>query len=442
MYPPELLVPAKNLERLKVAITYGADAVYVGGQNYGLRARADNFTNTELAQGVDFAHRHGAKVYLTLNAFLHDADFEGLVDYCRFLEAIGVDAAIVSDLGVIRTLQSASNLDIHLSTQASCLNASAAKLWERLGIKRLIVGRELSVAEAGAIRNQANIDVEMFVHGAMCMAYSGHCTISNFTAGRDSNRGGCIQSCRLPYQISDVGSPSIESSSSVWQLKRTQVAFADAQYSDREAVLPLSSKNVVDREPQTFYKTFMSSKDLWGIDRIEAFFNHQICSLKIEGRMKSSFYVAVTCKAYRQLIDAYAQGSLDEVQLTQIAAELESVPHRDYCSGSLAAPAGHDSVFGQLSGINTGSHQYLGLVMETTPETFLIRLVEPLSVGDEVEVLPVQGEAIGWQIQRLFSVTGKPLAQIRNDSVVGLARADAPAAASAIGRCNVLRKRA
>ena len=199
MWKPELLAPAKNLERLKVAIAYGADAVYLGGQKYGLRTRADNFTDYDLEIGVAFAHQHDAKVYVTLNAFLHDADFEGLEKYCQFLESIGVDAVIVSDLGVLRVVQH-SNLNIHLSTQASCLNSYAARLWKEMGVKRLIVGRELSIAEAGLIR-RSGIDVEMFAHGAMCMAYSGHCTISNFTAGRDSNRGGCIQSCRLPYHL-------------------------------------------------------------------------------------------------------------------------------------------------------------------------------------------------------------------------------------------------
>ncbi|GAC1457279.1 MAG: U32 family peptidase [Chamaesiphon sp.] len=375
IWKPELLAPAKNLERLKVAIAYGADAVYLGGQKYGLRVRADNFTNYDLEKGVAFAHQHNAKVYVTLNAFLFDADFEGLKEYCQFLESSDVDAVIVSDLGVLRVVQNCSNLNIHLSTQASCLNSYAARLWKEIGVKRVIVGRELSITDAGLIREQAGIDVEMFTHGAMCMAYSGHCTISNFTAGRDSNRGGCIQSCRLPYHLQS----------------------------------PTENKNLV---------TFISSRDLWGIYQIEAFFLHQICSLKIEGRMKSSFYVALTCKIYRQLIDAYAAGTLNPNLLKVAVAELQSIPHRDYFSGSLETSAGSDSVFGQLSGNNTGTQQYLGIVMDSTPQEIVVHLVESLAIADEIEVIPFQGEPIRWKVEQLFSITGEPLEFIRADSIV------------------------
>jgi putative protease len=397
MWKPELLVPAKNLQRLKVAIAYGADAVYLGGQKYGLRARADNFTDSELALGVAFAHQHDAKVYITLNAFLHDADFEGLADYCQFLSAIGVDGVIVSDLGVIRVIKNSSNLNIHLSTQASCLNSYAGRLWKQIGVKRLIVGRELSIAEAGAIREHSGIDVEMFTHGAMCMAYSGHCTISNFTAGRDSNRGGCIQSCRLPYQLES------------------------------------------DDKKQEDLVTFMSSRDLWGIYQIGEFFKHQICCLKIEGRMKSSFYVALNCKVYRKLIDAYADGTLNAEMLQVAAAELQSVPHRDYFSGSLETPAGRDSVFGQLSGINTGTHQYLGSVIESTPQEIVLQLVEPLAIGDKIEIIPFEGEAIRWKVDGLFSVTGDRINSMRQDSVVRIPKIDAPINLQNVAKLNVVR---
>lgn len=376
-WKPELLAPAKNLERLKVAILYGADAVYVGGQNYGLRARADNFTDYDLQQGAEFAHQYNAQLYVTLNAFLHDADFDGLGDYCQFLESIGIDAVIVSDLGVLRVVRKSSNLNIHLSTQASCLNSSAAELWKNFGVKRLIFGRELSIAETGFIGEKCGIDVEMFIHGAMCMAYSGHCTISNFTAGRDSNRGGCIQSCRLPYKLEN------------------------------------QEENPI---------TFMSSKDLWGVHQIAEFFQHKICSLKIEGRMKSSFYVAMTCKAYRQLIDAYVEGTVTPELIDKIAKNLESIPHRDYSSGSLENPADSDSVFGQLSGNNRGTHEYLGIVIDTTHDYLAIQLLEPLAVGDEIDIIPPQGEIINWKITQLFSVTGERLNSIQKDSVVCIPR--------------------
>ncbi|XDE62111.1 U32 family peptidase [Arthrospira platensis BEA 1257B] len=380
MWKPELLTPAKNLERLQVAITYGADAVYLGGQNYGLRARADNFSPEDLQRGVTFAHERGAKVYVTLNAFLHDEDFSEFGDYCQLLEQLNVDAVIVSDLGVMRVINNCSNLKIHLSTQASCLNGYAARLWARFGVDRLILGREVSITEAGQMRAKfsaenpqaAPLEIEMFIHGAMCMAYSGHCTISNYTAGRDSNRGGCIQSCRLPYQLSS--------------------------------------------EDSTI--TFMSSKDLWGIYQVGDFFKHHICSLKIEGRMKSSFYVAMTCKAYRRAIDAYSQGELTPELLQEIAADLQSIPHRDYFSGSLETAAGEGSVFEQAAGNNTGTHDYLGMVLDTTEEAIAIKLVEPLSVGDKVEFILPHGQPINYQVNSLFSVVGEEINFMRKDGIV------------------------
>ncbi|NJK39779.1 MAG: U32 family peptidase [Oscillatoriales cyanobacterium RM2_1_1] len=400
VWKPELLAPARNLERLKVAVTYGADAIYVGGQKYGLRARADNFSEAELIHGVEFAHQHQARVYVTLNAFLHDEDFEGLDPYCKFLESIQVDAVIVSDPGVIRAVQQSSNLKVHLSTQASCLNSAAGQLWRQVGVDRLILGRELSIAEAGQIREHSGVEVEMFVHGAMCMAYSGHCTISNFTAGRDSNRGGCIQSCRFPYQI-------------------------QAQGTATSATIPET--------------TFMSSKDLWGIAQVADFFKHQICSLKIEGRMKSAFYVAMTCRAYRQAIDACAQGQLTAEVLSQIAADLGSIPHRDYTSGSLESPAAQDSVYKQFETQSTGTHDYLGIVLETTPEEIILQIFDLVKLGDRLEVIPAVGAPISWQVHQLCSIRGDYRDTMRQDSIVRLPK---PEQLSDIQPLNVVRKAA
>ncbi|MBV7334882.1 U32 family peptidase [Chloroflexi bacterium TSY] len=399
MRKPELLAPAKNLERLKVAIAYGADAVYVGGQRYGLRARADNLTDYELEKAVDYAHARNAKVYVTLNAFLHDSDFDGLSDYSRFLETIGVDAVIVSDLGVLRVVQRNSDLDIHLSTQASCLNSAAARLWKAQGVRRLIVGRELSIAEGGDLQERAQIDVEMFVHGAMCMSYSGHCTISNFTAGRDSNRGGCIQSCRLPYQLQEI---------------------------DQSQVLPQRSQPItlepIDPKHNKLTYPFMSSKDLWGIDQIESLFQHRICSLKIEGRMKSSLYVATVCKVYRQLIDAVATHTLDRELVARSAIELETMPHRDYFSGSLETMAGPDSVFSQMTGVNSGRYEYLGIVVDSTEEHLIIRLSRSIAIGDDLELLPFKDRFIRHRVHQLFSICGESLQSMHQDSVVCLPR--------------------
>ncbi|MEM7030629.1 MAG: peptidase U32 family protein [Chloroflexota bacterium] len=406
IWKPELLAPAKNLNRLKIAILYGADAVYVGGQKYGLRTRADNFTEAELAKAATFAHQHEAKLYVTLNAFLHDADFDGLADYCHFLEDIGIDAVIVSDLGVVRHVQQHSKLSIHLSTQASCLNLYAAQAWQKLGVKRLIVGRELSTSEGGTIQAQAGIEVEMFTHGAMCMAYSGHCTISNFTAGRDSNRGGCVQSCRFPFQLTT------------------------AEPSNLISVDALQSGTAVTTTP------FMSSKDLWGIYQIEAFFRDRICSLKIEGRMKSPLYVATTCRAYRRLIDADADDTITEALLDEVAAELDAVPHRDYFSGSLETPAGPDSVFQQFNGVNRSSHQYIGQVIDITSDYFVLRLIENVALNDRLEFLTHDYQTVTWQVSELYTITGHPISEMRQDSLVCIPR---PPALSSVQKLNVVR---
>ena len=198
---PELLSPAGSLEKLKVSISYGADAVYCGGQKFGLRSAADNLTYQELEEGVNFAHEKNAKVFVVLNSFLHDQDLEELPSFVRFLEEVGVDAVIVSDLGVVRTVRSVSKIPIHLSTQASCLNIQSALFWKKMGVQRIVLGREVSLEEASQIKKETGLEIELFIHGSMCMAYSGNCVISNYTSGRDSNRGGCAHSCRFEYTL-------------------------------------------------------------------------------------------------------------------------------------------------------------------------------------------------------------------------------------------------
>ncbi len=205
----ELLAPAGNLQKLKSAVLYGADAVYLAGPRFGLRGASDNFSDHELQQSVEFAHSRNCKVYVTLNAFLHESDMVSLPEYVEFLAECKVDAVIVADLGVMSVVQERSEIPIHLSTQASCLNLESAKAWKDLGVKRIILGREVSIDQAARIRKESGLEVEMFIHGAMCMAFSGNCTISNYTAGRDSNRGGCIQSCRFSYQIQPDAQDSV-----------------------------------------------------------------------------------------------------------------------------------------------------------------------------------------------------------------------------------------
>jgi len=357
MQLPELLAPVGSLDKLKIAVSYGADAVYLAGQSFGLRQGAENFSLVELEEGVAFAQQYGVKVYVVLNAFLHDEDLADLPEFVQFLERIEVDAVIVSDLGVITIVQQHSTLAIHLSTQASCLNAYGAKLWKNLGVQRIIVGREISISEAGLIKQQAGIEIEQFIHGAMCMAYSGNCTLSNYTAGRDSNRGGCIQSCRFSYQLKPAQSSS---TSETW------------------------GEN-----------TFMSSKDLRGLALLPKFMQHGIDSIKIEGRMKSQLYLATVIRAYRQALDSYREREQwRKEHLYFWEKELEKVPHREYTQGSLAHPPSADSIYSanQSDHKNT-QYEVAGTVVETIPnESITLMVLAGFSATTELEFLPFDGQ--------------------------------------------------
>jgi len=389
MFKPELLAPAGSLEKLKVAVLYGADAVFFSGQRYSLRARADNFTWDEIQEGVAFAQAKGVKTYITLNAFLHDEDLEGLGEFCQFLESLGVTGVIVSDLGVIDVVQRSSKIPVHLSTQASCLNVSDALFWKRQGVERIVLGREVSIDDAARIKAQSGLEMEMFIHGAMCMAYSGNCVISNYTAGRDSNRGGCIQSCRFQY---DQSSPSAGCSSSTF---------------------------------------FMSSKDMSGLRYIPEFYRAGIDSLKIEGRMKSLFYVASMCRVYRRALDLFASGGGYAEALPELEAELNSVPHRDYFGASFTEPAGVLSTFQDRQGtIRSGTHQFTGMVLEKNDRFAAVRLYSPMVANQRIEILPFQGAPIEIQATQVFDLIGNRVETPRQDCVVcipleeGLARVE------------------
>lgn len=274
MKKPEILAPAGNLEKLKTAIDYGADAVYLGGSKLNLRAFADNFTNEQIREGVEYAHSRGRKVYVTMNVFPHNTDLDGMEEYIRELADTGIDAIIVSDPAIIVTAKEvAPDLEIHLSTQANNVNWKAAKFWYNQGVQRIVLARELSLEEIKTIR--ANLpedcDLEAFVHGSMCMSYSGRCLLSNYMTGRDSNRGACAQPCRYKYYLMEE--------------KRPGEYFP-----------------VVEDEKGTY---IMNSKDLCMIKHIPEVIEAGVHSLKIEGRMKSSYYVAAIVKAYRQAVDAY-----------------------------------------------------------------------------------------------------------------------------------------
>lgn len=362
MFTPELLCPAGGFEKLKIAVDYGADAVYLGGQEYGLRAAAENFTLDQLAEGVDYAHQKNCKVYITLNSFFHEEDFGQFREFLEELDRIKVDAAIVSDIGVINTITEHSNIEVHLSTQASCLNQYAAEAYKDMGVKRLVLGREVSIQEAAEIKNLADIEVELFIHGSMCMAYSGQCVISNYTAGRDSNRGGCAHSCRFEYELSD----------------------------------PFGEKVTT---------TFMSSKDLNGLGLIAQYAEAGIDSVKIEGRMKSVHYASTVTKVYRKALDYYSiHKKLDQKILNDCQAELNKLSHRDYTTASLIQPAGEESVYDERN-YSSDEVGVVGEILEVVGEEFaLLKVRSPLTQGDSIEVITFNSENIQYPVFEMIDV--------------------------------------
>lgn len=353
-FVPELLAPAGSLDKLKVAISYGADAVYLGGLKFGLRSAAENFTEEELAEGVEFAHERNAKVYVVLNGFLHDSDLNELPAFVQFLDSIKVDAVIVSDLGVIKTVLENSSIPVHLSTQASCLNTESAKMWKKMGVERIVVGREVSVAEAGKIKKEAEIEIEMFVHGSMCMAYSGNCVISNFTQGRDSNRGGCAHSCRFEYSI---------------------------QRDDLDT----------DEKKKAF---FMSSKDLNGLRVLPEYIEHQIDSIKVEGRMKSHLYAGTMSKVYSEALHYYKEhGHFLSGDLIDWDQELAKVTHRSYAAANLNNKADKSTIFNEREVSSDTDYKMVGRVVDVMKDDFIVVEVRnAFNIGDTIELLPFTGK--------------------------------------------------
>ncbi|MGE3610180.1 MAG: U32 family peptidase [Bacteriovoracaceae bacterium] len=377
---PEILAPAGSLDKLKVAVLYGANAVYVGGQKFGLRTAAENFTLDELREGVAFAHARGAQVYVVLNSFLHDKDLVELPSFVEFLSEIKVDAVIVSDLGVVKTVRDLSIIPIHISTQASTLNVESAKLWKKMGATRIVLGREVSIKEAGKIKREAEIEIEMFIHGSMCMAYSGHCVISNFTQGRDSNRGGCAHSCRFEYSL-DMGLSTME------------------------------KKKVF----------FMSSKDLEGIRLLPEFINEGIDSLKIEGRMKSNLYAGTMSKVYSEALNFYKEhGHFYSDSLLEWEAELNKVSHRAYTEAALVEKAGADSIFNERENVES-EWQLVGTVVEASLKSgIIIEVRNAFNQGDKLEIVPFKGSAREVVAHEIMDLSMRPVQRTKPTTLVRL----------------------
>ena len=302
---PELLAPAGNFEKLKAAVLYGADAVYLAGNAFGMRAAADNFTNEEIVEAAAYAHERGVKVYVTVNTMPRTNEYEALEEYIGFLATSGVDALIVSDLGVLSLVKRiAPDMEIHVSTQASSVSTYDVLAWRDLGAKRVVLARELTMKEVAEIcKNIPNdTDIECFIHGAMCVSYSGRCLLSNFYTGRDSNRGACAQPCRWNYRTLEV-------------------------FEEKRPDQPLS---LYEDKDGTF---IMSSRDMCMIEHVPELIEAGITSFKIEGRMKSAYYTAVVTNAYRMAIDAYFADPENYKFNPEWLDELCSVSHRDYATG-------------------------------------------------------------------------------------------------------------
>ncbi|MGE5474783.1 MAG: peptidase U32 family protein [Ignavibacteriales bacterium] len=371
MQKPELLAPAGDLERLKMAFIYGANAVYIGGEEFSLRAYADNFSAEDMKEGIEFAHSMGKKAYVTLNIIPHNSDLAGIEEYVRQISKMKPDAVIVSDLGVVDIIkEQAPDMKFHISTQANNVNWRTVNQWSKFGAERVILARELSLKEIKEIRDKLpeSLQLEIFMHGAMCISYSGRCLLSNYMAGRESNMGACAHPCRWQYYLMEE--------------KRPGEYFP-----------------VYENERGTF---IFNSNDLCMIEHIPEMIDAGVSSLKIEGRMKSSFYVATVVKAYRQAIDDYCE-SPDKYNNNKgkYIEEISKASHRNFTTGFYFGKPGTES-HNYNSSSYMREYDFIGLVLDYDASTG-IALVEQRNrffKGDKIEVVPPEGnwyeETIDW----------------------------------------------
>lgn len=378
---PELLAPAGNLEKLKIAVHYGADAVFIGGREYGLRSNADNFSIEEMAEGVEFAKKYGARIYVTTNIFAHEENVDGLEDYLRDLEGAGLSGIIVADPLIIETCRRvAPKLEVHLSTQQSLSNWKAVQFWKEEGLERVVLARETSALEIREMKEKVDIEIETFIHGAMCIAYSGRCVLSNHMTARDSNRGGCCQSCRWDYD-----------------LYQTDGANALPLYEEGDA--PFA----------------MSPKDLKLIESIPQMIEMGIDSLKIEGRMKSIHYIATVVSVYRKVIDAYCADPENFVIKEEWLKELDKCANRDTAPAFFEGTPGYEEQMFGVHGKKT-TYDFVGLVLDYDEETKMVTLQQRnfFKSGDEVEFFGPEIENFTCKIDTIWDEKGNVLDAARH----------------------------
>ena len=386
---PELLAPAGNLEKLKFAVLYGADAVYIGGQKFGLRAKAGNFSLEDMREGVLFAHERGAKVYVAANIIAHNEDFAEMGAYFRTLHEIGIDAVIVADPAIIEVCkQAAPDLEIHLSTQASATNWQTVKFWEEEGIPRVVLAREVSLEEIREIKKGVHTEIEVFIHGSMCISYSGRCVLSNHMTDRDANRGGCAQSCRWKYELYEED-------------------LEEVQHQEGSKLQPLFAEG-----DEAFT---MSSKDLCMIEHIPSLIEAGVESLKIEGRMKSVHYIATVVNAYRRVIDAFCEDPAGFSFREEWKKEIEKAANRPLTTGFyFYTPAEDDQIFGMPP--KMASYEFAGLVLDYDPGTQMATVEQRthFRVGQEVEFIGPKRENFTQVVEKLWDETGNEVEEARH----------------------------
>lgn len=371
---PELLAPAGDLERLKIAVLYGADAVYIGGPMLGLRANARNFTFEEIKEGVNFAHEHNARVHVTVNIVLHNKEIKAVIDYLKKIEECGVDAIIVSDPTIIELAKQHTNLEIHLSTQASTLNIEAAKFFSKQGVKRIVLGREAINSDIKEIIDNVDIDIECFIHGAMCSGISGRCVLSNVFTGRDANRGGCAQICRWDFDLYDE-----------------------------------NNKLLKGEKPFTF-----CAKDLSMLRYIKDMIDMGITSFKIEGRMRSVYYIATIVSTYRKVIDSYLNDkenykyNIDDEIILRNCANRDAVPQ--FFDGT------NDLTCNYYNGREEISNQdFLGIIIDYDAYNKIATVEQRnyFKVGDNVEIFG-PNSVINMTINEIFDEENNKIEIVRH----------------------------
>ena len=378
MVEPELLVPAGNMEKLKFAVLYGADAVYLGGQNFGLREKAGNFTLAEMEKAVDFAHQRGVRVYVTVNILAHNDDLKELDQYIKKLDEINIDAVIVADPGIFsRVKKVAPELAIHISTQANNTNYASVNFWREQGAKRVILARELGLKEIKEIREKTDLELEVFVHGAMCISYSGRCLLSNYLADRDANKGLCANSCRWKYTLMEEKRPG--EYYPIEEGKRGTYIF--------------------------------NSKDLNLAKQLPELIASGVDSFKIEGRMKSINYVATVTKVYRKVLDKCKKEGEAEYKVdAQLKDELKKVSHRGYTTGFYSGhPEGSEQNYSSSGYIR--DYEFLGVVKDYNPATqeAIVEVRNKIWADDTVEIFGPKVDSFKQELTYIKNEAGEEI---------------------------------